>query len=111
MALRIPVDMALASFLSAGEPTAYVDRTTGRQRTDVNGAALYNVPLLAMADGVAEVVVVRVPHQPANLVQGAPVRLTGLTAQYWENEGRSGISYRATRVEPAGPAHTAKAAS
>lgn len=37
------------------------------------------------------------------MVQGAPVRVSGLVANYWQMDDRHGISFRAARIEPATP--------
>jgi hypothetical protein len=36
--------------------------------------------------------------------QGHPVKVTGLVAQPWAMNDRSGVAFRAARVEPAVPA-------
>jgi hypothetical protein len=54
-----------------------------------------------MTDGTAEVVNVKVPGQPSGLAAGAPVRLVEMVAIPWAMGERSGVAYRAARIEPA----------
>jgi hypothetical protein len=47
---------------------------------------------------------VKVPGMPsANIRQGHPVKVHGLVAQPWTMNDRSGVAFRAARVEPAVP--------
>jgi predicted transcriptional regulator len=74
-------------------------------RADENGEPLYVVQLIAMTDGAAEIVAVKVPGQPGSGIrQGHPVRVHGLVAQAWTMGDRSGVAFRAAKVEPAVPA-------
>jgi hypothetical protein len=110
--MKLPIDTEALAFICAGQPEACVDFETRRPKTDEAGVALYQVPLVAMADGVAEVIAVKVPGEPRGLVQGGPVRISGLTALAWSMGDRSGIAYRATRLEAATPTRSeAKAGS
>jgi hypothetical protein len=68
---------------------------------DTNGEPLYVVQLIALGDGEAEILAVKVPGQPSGLRQGHPVKVTGLVAQPWSMQDRSGVAFRATRIEPA----------
>ena len=65
---------------------------------------LYLVQLIAMTDGAAEIIAVKVPGQPSQAIrQGHPVRVHGLVAQAWAMGDRSGVAFRAARIEPAVP--------
>jgi len=110
--MRLPIDTSNLAFICAGQPEAVVDFDTRRPKTDERGTPLYQVALVAMADGVAEVIAVKVAGEPRGLTQGGPVRITGLSALPWAMGDRSGIAYRAAALEPATPARTeAKAGS
>lgn len=98
--MRLPIDTTSLAFICAGQPEAVVEFETRRPKTDESGVPLYQVPLVAMADGDAEVIAVKVAGEPTGLVQGAPVRITGLSALPWTMGDRSGISYRASRLQP-----------
>ena len=54
-----------------------------------------------MGDGSADLLAVKVPGVPSSAIrQGAPVKVTGLVAQPWTMNDRSGVAFRAARVEP-----------
>src|SRR5215216_4117784 len=100
--MRLPIDTSAISFLCALAPEPVIDFETKRPRADDNGEPLYVVQLLAMGDGSADLLAVKVPGVPSPAIrQGAPVKVTGLIAQPWTMADRSGVSFRAARVEPA----------
>jgi hypothetical protein len=100
--VRLPIDTSAISFLCALAPEPVIDFETKRPRADENGEPLYVVQLLAMGDGSADLLGVKVPGVPSSAIrQGAPVKVTGLVAQPWTMADRSGVSFRAARVEPA----------
>jgi hypothetical protein len=104
--MRLPVDTNLLSFICAGTAEPVVDYESRRPKTDENGTPLFQVALVAMSDGVAEVIAVKVPGEPKGVTQGAQVRLAGLVAVPWAMGDRSGIAYRATHIEANPPART-----
>jgi hypothetical protein len=100
--VKLPVDTSAISFLCALPPEPVVDFETKRPHADENGEPLYVVQLLAMGEGSADLLAVKVPGIPAPGVrQGAPVKVVGLVAQPWTMADRSGVAFRAARVEPA----------
>ena len=86
-----------------------VDFETKRPRADENGEPLYLVQLIAMTDGAAEILAVKVAGLPSGIRQGHPVKVSGLVAQPWTMGDRSGVTFRAARIEPAVPQAPAKA--
>jgi hypothetical protein len=83
---------------------------TKRPRADENGEPLYVVQLIAMTEGAAEILAVKVPGLPSQGIrQGHPVKVHGLVAQPWTMADRSGVAFRAARIEPAVPQAQAKA--
>jgi hypothetical protein len=44
---------------------------------------------------------VKVPGLPPTMGQGTPVRVVDLVANPWSNNGKSGVAFRAVRIEPA----------
>jgi hypothetical protein len=79
-----------------------VDFETRRPKADENGEPLYVIQLLAMGDGSADLIAVKVPGVPSAAIrQGASVKVAGLVAQPWTMADRSGVSFKAARVEPA----------
>jgi len=81
-----------------------VDFESRRPKTDEHGTPLFQVALVAMSDGAADVIAVKVPGEPKGLAQGAHVRPAGLVAVPWTMGERSGVTFRATRIEPIAPA-------
>jgi hypothetical protein len=107
--VRLPVDTSAIAFLCAVEAEPVVDFETRRPKADENGEPLYVVQLIALTDGAAEILAVKVPGLPSGLRQGHPVKVSGLVAQPWTMADRSGVAFRAARIEPAVPQAQAKA--
>ena len=103
VAMKLPVDTSAIAFLCVVEAEPVIDFETKRPRADENGEPLYVVQLIAMTDGAAEILAVKVPGMPSGIRQGHPVKVTGLVAQPWTMNDRSGVAFRAARVEPAVP--------
>ena len=99
--MRLPVDTSSIAFLCALEPQPVLAFDTKQQRADENGEPLYVVQLIALAEGEAEILAVKVPGQPSGIRQGHPVKVHGLVAQPWSMNDRAGVAFRATRIEPA----------
>ena len=99
--MKLPVDTSAIAFLCAMPPEPVVDFETKRPRADENGEPLYVIQLLAMGDGSADLLAVKVPGQPSPAIrQGAPVKVHGLVAQPWSMNDRAGVAFRAARIEP-----------
>jgi hypothetical protein len=102
--MKLPIDTSAIAFLCALAPEPVVDFETRRPKADENGEPLYVIQLLAMGDGSADLIAVKVPGIPSSGIrQGHSVKVTGLVAQPWTMADRSGVAFRATQVEPAVP--------
>jgi hypothetical protein len=100
--MKLPIDTSAIAFLCALPPGPVVDFETRRPKADENGAPLLVIQLLAMGDGSADLIAVKVPGIPSAAVrQGVAVKVTGLVAQPWTMADRAGVSFRAIRIEPA----------
>jgi hypothetical protein len=99
--MKLPIDTSAIAFLCALAPEPVVDFETRRPKADENGEPLYVVQLLVMGDDSANLIAVKVPGLPSGIRQGHPVKVHGLVAQPWSMNDRSGVSFRAARVEPA----------
>ena len=100
--MKLPIDTSAIAFLCALPPEPVVDFETRRPKADENGEPLFVIQLLAMADGSADLIAVKVPGMPSQAIrQGVPVKVMGLVAQPWTMADRSGVAFRAARVEPA----------
>ena len=98
--MKLPVDTSSIAFLCALEPQPLLAFDTKQPRADENGEPLYMVQLIAMSDGAADIIAVKVPGMPGpGIRQGHPVRVHGLVAQPWTMNDRSGVAFRAARVE------------
>ena len=69
--MKLPVDTSAISFLCALAPEPVVDFETKRPRADENGEPLYMVQLIAMTDGAAEIIAVKVAGQPSTSIRQA----------------------------------------
>ena len=98
--MKLPVDTSAIAFLCALEPHPLLDFQSKQQRADENGEPLYVVQLIALAEGEAEILAVKVPGLPTGIRQGHPVKVTGLVAQPWTMNDRAGVAFRAARIEP-----------
>lgn len=104
--MRLPIDTSRLKFIvvAAAEPARQYEEGKPREawapRTDANGEVLWRLQMVALGEGGAEIIRVAVPGDP-KVAQGDMVRVDELTAQPWEMEGRSGMSFRATRIEAA----------
>jgi hypothetical protein len=99
--MKLPVDTSAIAFLCALEPEPLLDFETKRPRADENGEPLYVIQLIALAEGAAEILAVKVAGMPSQAIrQGHPVKVTGRVAKPWTRNDRSGVAFRAARVEP-----------
>jgi hypothetical protein len=95
----MPIDTSGLTFLMVGSPVPVRDFETGQAKGDKDGVPLFQVRLVAMAAEEAEIIAVKVAGQPAGLVANQPVKVTELTAQPWSMGDRSGVAFRASRIE------------
>ena len=108
--VQLNIDTSSITFLSAGEAEQMTEHDSDRPRLDKEGKALFVVRLVALSGGQAEVLPVRVAGEAPKVGQGTPVRCVGLSATPWQMGERSGITYRAERIEAVAPARVAPGA-
>jgi hypothetical protein len=108
---RLPIDTAALTLLAATPPEPVVDFETRKAKADANGEPLYQLQLVVLGGDGAEVIAVKVPGEPKGITAGAAVKVSELVAMPWSMADRSGVSYRAARIEPATAAASAKQAS
>jgi hypothetical protein len=108
--MKLPIDTSAITFLVTMAPEPATEFGTGRLKTDENGEALYSVQLVALGEGGADLITVKVPgNPPSEIRQGSPVKVTGLVASPWTMENRSGVSFRASRIEAISGAASSRA--
>ncbi|CAL9562914.1 SCO3933 family regulatory protein [Streptomyces sp. enrichment culture] len=101
--VALPIDTAkFTGIICAVAPMPRIaNRETGQVRVDRDtGQTVYQVGLCLMSGRSADVVTVNVPGEPSGVENGVPVQVRDLVATPWENEGRHGVSFRATEIKP-----------
>src|SRR3954462_14915386 len=104
--MRLPIDTTRLKFLvvAPAEPLRQFEEGKPREqwapRTNRDGELLWRVQVVALGDGEAEGIRVSVPGEP-DVSQGEMVRVEALTAQPWEMDGRSGVSFRCQAIRSA----------
>jgi hypothetical protein len=100
--MRLPIDTAQLTFLTAGDPRPVTDYETKEPRTDRDGKPLFTVRVFASGEDIGQVIEVKTAGEPSGVRRNMPVRVRGLTVQPWQlKNGKSGIAFRAARIEPA----------
>ena len=97
--MKLPLATSAMTFFAVAPPEQVKDFETKQPRTDESGAPLFSTQLVALFNGEAEVIPVKVAGDPGPFEQGTPLRVTGLMAQPWTMGDRSGISFRAEKIE------------
>lgn len=96
--MKLRIDTDGMTFLLVKDAVPVRDYETKRAKANSDGVPLFQVQLVAMGNGEAEVISVKVPGEPEGLTIGAPVTLVGLTAQAWNVEGKSGVAFYAEAI-------------
>lgn len=99
--MRLPIDTTNIAFLAAGAPEPVLDYDSKAAKLDESGQPVFSVQLVALVDGGAEVLPVKVSGDPKGITQGVAVKVTGLVATPWSMGDRSGVAFRASRIEAA----------
>jgi hypothetical protein len=93
---NMPIDTSARTFLVGADAEPIRERGTNRQRTDAEtGEPLFAIQLVALVEGRANVITVKVPCEPPELPQGAPVRVLGLLAR--RGRWRAAPAWRSAR--------------
>lgn len=105
--MKLPIDTTRITFIAASAPEPVVDFETKAAKVDESGQPVYGVQVVALSEGGAEVISVKVSGELKGITQGSALKLMDLTAQSWAMGDRSGIAFRANRIESAGTARSA----
>lgn len=112
MRLYIDTSKAASGFMVTRGFEPKVDITTGRVKTDrTTGQELYTIQLMALDEKGGEVITVTIAGAVREIPVTTPVSVVELEAIPWNNNGRSGVAYRAASVAPANAARTTTATS
>jgi hypothetical protein len=108
--MKLAIDTSRMQFTCslAGEPV--MDFETKQPKLE-NGEPLFSMQVVAFTDEGAQIMVVKaLGTPPTNIKQGTPLKITGLVVSSWSMDGRAGLSFRASGIEPLNVAAAAKAA-
>ncbi|HKY49099.1 MAG TPA: hypothetical protein VJQ79_14075 [Acidimicrobiia bacterium] len=105
--MKLPIDTTGMTFLAAGTAEPVLDYDSKTAKIDENGEAIFAVQVVVLANGGAEVISVKVAGEPKGLAQAAPLRVGGLVASPWSMGDRSGVAFRAAKLEAVSPARAA----
>ncbi len=97
--MRLPIDTTEMKFLAVTAPERVLDFDTKQPKADADGQPLYGIRLVALNGDGSEIISVKLGGAPIGVSAGEFVNVTGLVASPWENNGRSGISFRADKIE------------
>ncbi len=62
--MRLPISTASMTFMSVSAPQPVTDFETKQPRSDENGVPLYNAQVVALSDGEAEIMAIKVAWRP-----------------------------------------------
>jgi uncharacterized Zn ribbon protein len=105
--VKLNIDTNGMSFLVAVAPEPARDWETKEPRVDADGQQLYTVQLVALGEGTAQILPVKVAGDVTALLQGTPVKVIKLVATPWSMNDRTGVAFKAERIEPLVAAHAA----
>ncbi len=109
--MKLPDDTSVIRFMMTAAPEPVRDFDTKAPKKDESGEVLFSYPLVALLDGGAELIAVKMAGAPAvDLKQGTSVKVMGLVASTWSmDNGRSGVSFKAAGIEALKEASPARA--
>jgi hypothetical protein len=97
--MRLPIDTSGMTFVVAGAAEPVRDFETRQPKVDESGSPVFAVALMVLGDGQPEIISVKLAGQPPAIAAGQAAKVTGLVATPWSMSDRSGVSYKATKVE------------
>ena len=106
--MRLVIDTTGMTFTVGSDFEPVLDFETKQPKADrATGAMMAQVHLIALFKDNqgrprSEILTVKLPD-PTPVPAGTPVRVAELVATPWSQNGRSGVAYRATAIEPAMP--------
>lgn len=99
--MRIKVNTASIPIMCTKNAEARTDFDTGQPKIDkATGLVLWQVQLMVLDSDGAEVISVTLPGEP-KVVVGQQVNVSNLVALPWNQNGKSGVAFRADAITPA----------
>ena len=105
--MRLSIDTSVMNFVAACAPEPSVNFETKAQTVDDTGRPIFQVHLFVVGAGGRDVITVKVPGEPKGIGEFTPVKLVELVATTWAMGDRSGVSFKASKVEPTTPVRPA----
>jgi hypothetical protein len=100
--MKLKIDTAGVTFVCTRLPEQRIAFDTGQPKVDrETGLPLWQVQLMALDASGADIIAVTVPGD-LTITVGQPAQVDGLVALPWNQEGRSGIAFRADAIRAAG---------
>ena len=100
--MKLRIDTAGVSFVCTRAPEQRIAFDSGQPKVDrETGLPLWQVQLMALDSSGGDVIAVTVAGDP-NVTVGQPVQVDSLVALPWNQEGRSGIAFRADAIRASG---------
>jgi len=100
--MRLMLDTSAVAFTVTKTPEPRRDYGKTEQRVDKStGRPEWVVEALAMDSDGGVVIRVTVAGDQPRMTQGQPARFESLEAIPWNNNGKSGVAFRAVSVQPA----------
>lgn len=109
--MKLPIDTATVRFVSAEPPEQALDYDTKQPLADSEGNLVFRVHLFAVGGGARDSITVKVAGEPKGLGEFTPVKVTDLVASTWTQGERTGVSFRAAKIEATTPRSTGVASS
>jgi hypothetical protein len=99
--MRLPIDTNGMNFVVAGAAEPVRDFETKQQKVDEGGALVFAVALMVLGKEQPEIISVKLSGEAPTVTPGQTAKVHGLVATPWSMGERSGVSYRALRLETA----------
>ncbi len=96
--MKLKVDTSGLRFVLVGGPDPVMEFGTAEPKTDEAGVPLYQVKVTTIGGDAPEIIAVKVPGEPKDVVLGLMVDLRELTVQPWTIGDKSGVAFRAAAV-------------
>jgi hypothetical protein len=95
----MPINTSAMTFVVAGPAEPVRDFASKQQKVDESGAPLYAVSLMVMGGEQPEIISVKLSGEVTGLVPGQAAKVQELVATPWTMGDRSGVAYRAAKIE------------